>query len=140
MTTKRSAAQKEAPKLNNLMSEFINESRLTFIKKEDSVALTTGRNKGKGKSKEKIGFKCFYYDKMRHKEIDYFYKHPEKTPSSWKSGKDEIQKKRSETADNISSISLIIRGTGRDRHTSSAMTVRPDMWLVDTGAFDHICN
>ena len=84
------AVQKEVLKFDNLMLEFINESCLIFIKKEDFVALTTGRNKGKGKSKEKTGFKCFYCDKMRHKKIDCFCKHSEKTPSSWKSGKDGV--------------------------------------------------
>ena len=140
MTAKRSVAQKEAPKLDDLMSELIDESRLVFIKKEDSVALTTGRNKGKDKSKEKTGFKCLHCGKMGYKEIDCFCKHPEKALSSWKSGKGGVQGKRSETADNISSISLITRNTGRGGHTSSAMTVCPDTWLVDIDTFDHICN
>ena len=138
VTAKRSVAQKEAPKLDDLMSELIDESRLAFIKKEDSIALTTRGNKGKGKGR--IGIKCHHCGKMGHKEIDCFHKHPEKAPSSWKSGKGGAQGKRSEIADNASSISLITRGTDRGGHTSSAMTVRPDTWLVDTGAFDHICN
>ena len=85
MITKRLAAQKEALKLDDLMSEFIDESRLASIKKEDSVALTTGGNKGKGKGR--IGIKCYHCDKMGYKEIDCFYKHSEKVLSSWKSGK-----------------------------------------------------
>ena len=126
VTAKQSTTQKETPKLDNLMSELINKSRLTSIKKENSVTLTTRRNKRKGKNKKKTGFKCLHYDKMGHKEIDCFRKHPKKAPSNWKSRKSGAQRKRNETADNTSSISLIIRGTGQGRHTNSAMTVRPD--------------
>ena len=72
------------------MSELIDESCLVFIKKENSVILTTGRNKGKGKNKKKIGFKCLHYGKIRHKKINCFYKHPKKIPSSWKSEKGGI--------------------------------------------------
>ena len=87
MTAKRSAAQKEVSKLNNLMSELIDESCLAFIKKKNSVVLTTGRNKGKGKSKEKIRFKCLHCGKMGYKKIDCFCKYSKKVSSSWKSGK-----------------------------------------------------
>ena len=70
------------------MSEFIDESYLVFIKKEDFITLTMKRNKGKDKSKKKIGFKYFYCDKMGYKKINYFYKYLKKVLSSWKSGKD----------------------------------------------------
>ena len=123
MTIKRSAAQKEALKFDDLMSEFIDKSHLVFIKKEDSVTLITERNKGKGKSKEKTGFKCLYYDKIRYKKINCFYKYPEKASFSWKSEKDGAQRKRNEIVDNISFIFFIIRNTGQDGHTSSVMIV-----------------
>ena len=53
VTTKRSAAQKEALKLNNLILEFINKSYLASIKKKNSVTLITGKNKEKNKKKNR---------------------------------------------------------------------------------------
>ena len=111
MITKRSTMQKEALKLNNLILELIDKNYLTFIKKKNFVIFITEKNKKKGKSKKKTGFKYFHYSKIRYKEIDCFYKHLKKTLSSWKFRKDGAQEKRSKTADNISSISLIIRNT-----------------------------
>ena len=72
------------------MSEFINKSHLIFIKKKNSVTLITEKNKKKDKNKKKTRFKYFYYNKIKYKKINYFYKHPKKTLSNWKSGKNKI--------------------------------------------------
>ena len=94
------------------MLKLIDESCLVSIKKEDSIALIMGRNKGKGKSKEKTGFKCLHCGKMGYKKINCFCKYLKKVSSSWKSRKSEVQKKRNKIADNTSFIFLIIRDTG----------------------------
>ena len=76
------AAQKKAPKLNNLILKLIDKSHLAFIKKKDFIILIMGRNKEKDKNKKKIGFKYLYCGKIQYKKINCFYKHPEKILSS----------------------------------------------------------